>query len=365
MSSKPFELPIEKLPVIELKGSYSQIGQQFGEACRSQIHDLYKVRMSAALEHAAERGRTFTEEQALDLLKSCTPIIKDFDKNTYEETRGIAQGADLNIEQILMLQGLTDYRDVLSWGKIADGFGCTSMIVSRERSENGKLILAQNWDLGTTNMPYVCFVIRHPDDAPSSYNLTVAGGLSLIGLNSEGIAIGTNNIKSTDSKPGVHYLNLIHKAMQLSTHEQVKDMITNATRSGAHYFLFGDKKGEYSGLECTATKHAEITSKDGIVTHCNHILTSELKSLEAEDMGESTCHRQLRVDELVKNGFLSVNKIKQILSDRDGDELSICRHSDDAGISTNASIIIEPEAGLIHACRSQPHLGEWKTFKVF
>ena len=153
--------------------------------------------------------------------------------------------------------------------------------------------------------------------------------------------------------------------MQMSATNQVKDMITNATRSGAHYFLFGDKNGEYCGLECTATQQADIPTKNGIVTHCNHMLTPDLKSLEAEDMGESTCHRQIRVDELVKNDLLSVDKIKQILSDHDGDDLSICRHSDETGISTNASIIIEPEAGLIHACRSHPHSGEWQTFKAF
>lgn len=365
MSDQRFNIPINQLPVIHLQGSYLEMGKQFGEECRSQINDLCQIRTQAALDHAAERGRKFTEKQALNLIKLSSSYLENFDENIYQETLGIAEGANLALEQILLMQGLTDYRDYLSWGKIPEGFGCTSMIISRERSKNGKLLLAQNWDLGTSNMPYVCFVIRNPDNAPKNYNLTVTGGLSLIGLNSEGLAIGTNNIKTTDTRPGVHYLNLIHKAMQYSSTSEVKEMISKATRSGAHYFLFGDKKGDFCGLECSATKDNELPQKNGLITHCNHILSSKLKNLEAEDMGQSTCHRQTRVNELTNEGQFDVQRIKEVLSDHDGDELSICRHSDEAGISTNASVIIEPEDGLIHACRSHPHSAEWQTFKVF
>ena len=365
MSEHHFDIPIHKLPVVYLQGSYYEMGRQFGKECRNQINELCHIRTQASLEHAAERGRTFTESQALELIKSCSSHLLKFDENIYQETLGIAEGANLTLEQIMLMQGLTDYRDYLSWAKIPEGYGCTSMIISRERSKNGKLLLAQNWDLGTSNMPYVCFVIRHPNNAPKSYNLTVAGGLSLIGMNSKGLAIGTNNIKTTDTQPGLHYLNLIHKAMQYSSADQVKKMISRAIRSGAHYFLFGDKQGNFYGLECSATKHDEIKHKAGVLTHCNHILSSKLKSLEAEDMGLSTCHRQIRVNQLTETDSFDLQRIKEILSDHDGDELSICRHSDHTGISTNASVILEPEDGLVHACRSHPHSAEWQTFKVF
>jgi isopenicillin-N N-acyltransferase like protein len=340
------------------------MGQQFGEACRQQIQELYHIRLKAALEHALERGRHFTPEQALQLIGSSVSILKNFDENIYQETLGIAQGSQLSIEQIFLLQGLTDCRDYLSWGKIPDGFGCTSMIIDKSRSKDGTLLLAQNWDLGTTNMPYVCFVIRHPEKAPSSYNLTVTGGLSLIGLNSAGLAIGTNNIKTTDTRPGVHYLNLIHKAMQLSTVGDVQKMIQNSTRSGAHYYLIGDKNGESCGLECSALNSSIRQPRNGIATHCNHILDKELSTLEAENMGDSTCHRQSRVDQLTAKGDFSIEDIKTILSDHDGGDFSICRHSDENGISTNASVIIEPQNGRIHACRSHPHSANWQTFTV-
>ncbi|MCM8530228.1 MAG: C45 family peptidase [Lentisphaeraceae bacterium] len=357
--------PIEKLPVYEFHGSIQEIGHQYGESCRQQIQELCKIRIDAALDHAKERGRSFSKKQALELIALNTPIIKDFDSEIFEETAAIAEAANVSFEELILMQGLTDYRDYLSWGKIPEGFGCTSIISPREQSKNGKLLLAQNWDLGTTNMPYVCFIIRHPNDKPSSYNLTVAGGLSLIGLNSHGVAIGTNNIKSTDSRLGVHYLNLIHKAMDLGTCHEVVSMIQSTQRSGAHYFLIGDKDGNSAGVECTATKTAIRKAKDGIVTHCNHILDEELAKLEAENMGDSTCARQKRVDELIQDKKLCFDSIKEILSDHENGELSICRHSDMNGISTNASIIIEPEDGKIHACRSHPHIGEWQTFSAF
>jgi len=355
-------IDIKELPVVELKGDFQTMGEQFGEASRTQINELYEIRLEAALNHAKDRGREYSVDQALAIASENLSILKEFDEEIYEETLGIAEGANLSLAQIFILQGLTDFRDFLSWGKISEGVGCTALSISPEKSATNQLLMAQNWDLGTSNMPYVCMVSRFPNSGPSTYSLTVYGGLCMVALNSEGIAVGTTNIKTTDTRPGVHYLNILHKAMKAKTIKEAEKSIINAPRAGAHFYMIGDSKGNFNGIECSALKHAYMSKENGVLSHCNHILDKDLKPLEAEDMGPSTCQRQKRVDQLLKRESFSISDIKEILSDHDGGELAICRHDVGEGISTNGSVIIEPQNMTIHACRSYPNEGNWKKF---
>lgn len=357
-----FPTDVKDLPVVELQGNFKTMGQQFGEACREQIKELYEIRLEAAISHAKDRGRTYTKEQAIAIAGSNLSIVKEYDDEIYEETLGIAEGSGLSLAQIFILQGLTDFRDYLSWGKIADGFGCTAIGIDAKKSTKNSLLMAQNWDLGTSNMQYVCMVKRSPEKGPQSYSLTVYGGLSMVGMNSEGIAVGTTNIKTTDSRPGVHYLNILHKTMKCKTFKEAEEAVTKAPRSGAHFYMIGDSKGQFKGIECSALKHAEMPLKNGVMSHCNHILDSSLVALQAEDMGPSTCQRQKRIDELLKRNEFSVESIKEILSDHDGGQLAICRHDVGEGISTNATVIMDPQNGVLHACRSYPHEGNWQKF---
>ena len=362
MSQNPVD--VKELPVVELYGNFQTMGRQFGESCRSQIHELYEIRLQAALRHARDRGKEYSVDQALSIAGKNLSILKEYDEDIYNETLGIAEGAELSLAQIFILQGLTDFRDYLSWGKIADGFGCTAFAVSPEKSASDELLMAQNWDLGTSNMKYVCMVKRKTQEGPDTCSLTVYGGLCMVALNSEGIAVGTTNIKTTDSRPGVHYLNILHKAMKAKSFEEAEAAVTKAPRAGAHFYMIGDSNGKFKGIECSAIKHAEIAIKNGVLSHCNHILAPPLASLQAEDMGPSTCQRQKRIDHLLNRETFSVGSIKEILSDHDGDDLAICRHDVGEGISTNGTVIIEPQSGAIHACRSYPHEGIWQKFSL-
>ena len=359
-----FPTDVKELPVVELKGSFKQMGQQFGEACRSEINELYEIRLQAAMTHAKDRGREYTIEEALALAAGNLSIVQEYDADIYEETLGIAEGCGLSLAQVFILQGLTDFRDYLSWGKIADGFGCTAIGIAPEKSSSSSLLMAQNWDLGTSNMKYVCMVKRQPNKGPKSCSLTVYGGLSMVGMNSEGIAVGTTNIKTTDSRPGVHYLNILHKTMKCKSMDEAERAITHAPRSGAHFYMVGDSKGNFKGFECSALKHVEMNMNNGVFSHCNHILAPSLQSLQAEDMGPSTCQRQKRIDVLLDRTEFSVDSIKEILSDHDGDQLAICRHDVGEGISTNATVIMDPQNGVVHACRSYPHEGIWQKFSL-
>jgi len=343
------------------------MGEAFGEGCREQARELYAIRMKWAVQFASERGRVFSEEQVLNSARACLEPTRTYDPEGYEEFTGIARGVGISPEQCFVLQGLTDLRDLLAFGSLPDGMGCSSFIVAPDRSATGELLIGQNWDLQTDNMPYVRLVHRKPESAPETWSLTLTGCLTLIGINSEGIAVGNTNLVTNDARIGVQYLTVLHRALRATSLSEAVASIKNAPRAGAHYYWAAGPEGAAVGLECSATRVVPFEVKSGTFVHCNHALSDEIAALEVEEKPlPSTSFRQDRLTELLKSHVepIGMEDLKRDLSDHEGGEgCSICRH-DFENVSTNATVILSPSTREIHACRSQPHVGEWVTKKA-
>ena len=351
------------LPIIELAGSPKGMGEAFGECCRDEARELYAIRMKSAIQSAGENGRPVTEEQVLGVCRKCLPLTRAFDPVGYEEFAGIAHAAALSPEQCYALQGLTDLCDLLAFGPLPDGVGCSSFIVAADRAANEQLLIGQNWDLQTDNMPYVRLVHRKPENAPETWSLTLTGCLTLIGINSEGIAVGNTNLQTTDARIGVQYLTTLHRALRARSLPEAVESIRRAPRAGAHYYYAAGPDGVAVGLECSATRSVPFEVRSGLFVHCNHALSGEIAALEARPPSPSTSHRQKRLSDLLESheGTIGIADLKRFLSDHEGGEdRCICLH-DFKAASTNASVIMSPGTFEIHACRSQPHVGEWVT----
>jgi isopenicillin-N N-acyltransferase-like protein len=352
-----------QLSIYELEGSPYEMGQSFGEQCRDEIHRLCKIRMRLAKVMARQEGRSFSDKRILEICHECLEVTRDFDLPGYEEMRGVAEAAELSLEEVFALNGLTDLKDVMSYANVDEG--CSSFMVARNRSDSGRMLLGQNWDLYTSNKPFVCLVHRKPSDAPETWCLTTTGCLSLIGVNSEGIAVGNTNLKTTDSRIGVQYLSVLHKALSCSSFEDAVESVAASPRSGAHYYYVAGPDGSAVGIECSAQQHHKFEINEGTFVHCNHFLDTDLAKLQTEEPSESTCTRQLRLAELLdEQEKISVESLKDSLSDHANGENAICRHHGADAVSTNACVILSPETREIHACRGQPHVGQWELRKA-
>jgi isopenicillin-N N-acyltransferase like protein len=351
-----------ELPIIELSGTPRRMGEAFGESCRQQARELYAIRMKWAGQFARDHGRTLSDDQVLRVCGQCLEATRDYDPVGYAEFAGIARGAGLTEAQCYVLQGLTDLRDVLAFAPLPDGMGCSSFVVAADRSTRGQLLLGQNWDLQTDNMPYVRLVHRQPDDAPETWSLTLTGCLSLIGINADGIAVGNTNLQTRDARPGVQYLSVLHRALRARSLEEAVECVRSAPRAGAHYYYVAGPGGVAVGLECSARQAVLTRITSGTYVHCNHALSAEVAALELAPPGPSSRHRQQRLEHLLSAPApIGIDNLKTFLSDHEGgSDRCICRH-DFAQASTNATVIMSPDSRQIHACRSQPHVGEWVT----
>jgi len=352
------------LETLFLNGSPRCMGESFGKQKREAIHELAEIRFHDAQKFCVDYGKQpWKEDDLWQLIRECLTVAEAWDRDAYEEFLGIARGADMEPERLFLMQGLTDLRDHMFFSGRAEAEGCSSFIIDRERTKEGHVLIGQNWDLQTSNLDFILLVQRRPTNAPETISLTLAGCLSLIGMNSEGVAIGNTNLLTSDTRPGIHYLFLIHRVLRCKNIAEVTPVMESAPRIGGHYYYVADASGRGVGFECTARKVSLLHPEEGRLVHCNHILASDLQSLEVSLASDSTCFRQKRLDTLIASQKASIQQddLRCFLSDHEGGEANqaICRHHVPPDISTNACVIMSPETRAFHACRSQAHVGRW------
>ena len=343
------------------------MGEAFGESCRAEIAELYAARLRNATTQAMKYGgRVADESNLLAVARACIEPTAAYHPDGFAELQGIARGADMPLEKVLAMNGLTDLRDVLAWGGELEALGgCSAFVVTRDWTRDRKLLCGQTWDLATDNMPYVLGVHRRPEQGPATWTLTTVGCLSLIGLNEAGIAVGTTNIRTTDARPGVTYLSLIHKALSTTTIEDAAAAIQSAARAGAHFYYVADAHGRALALECTPD-HVDVTELEiGAYVHTNHCLCPEHVAIEGDTPSASSHARQLRLESLIAEdcGRADLDAAKRWLSDRAGGVNAISR-TDFDGISSNGAVVMQPESGTIHVAHGPPHLAEWLDLRV-
>lgn len=356
--------------VLHLHGSPRSMGEQFGEQLRAQIQEFYHLRVVNALAQAKQfGGRKLSEGHLLAISEKSIAISEPYDPEGHAELVGIARAANLTVAQAFAMNGLTDLRDVLAYSNQVPGFedaakvdGCSSFLVQGDRTKDGKILAGQTWDLATDNMPYVIGVHRRPTHGPETWCLTTVGCLSLIGLNAEGIAVGTTNIRTKDARPGICYLSVIHKALRQTKMDDALACIQTRHRAAAHYFwVASGRERRTVGVECTATRHDTVEITRGHHVHCNHVLAEPHKALEAAPPkpSESTVCRQSRLGELIGTApVVDAARMRTFLSDHEGGEGAICRH-DLANISSNGAVVVEPESMRIMGCQGLPCTAEW------
>ena len=352
--------------LLSFSGTPRDIGQAFGESCREDIQAFYEIRLRNAIAQALDwGGRAVGEAELLMAAKASIPATEVYHPAGWQELLGIAQGADMSPEQILALNGLTDYRDVLSWHGDFEAFGgCSAFVVQGDASRDGGVLVGQTWDLATDNMPFVLGVHRQPTEGPETWTLTTVGCLSLIGMNAHGISVGTTNVRTPDARPGVMYLSIIHKALAQPDLEAAASAVIDAPRAGAHFYWLADGQGQATGIECTATHADRVDVSKGVYVHCNHCLVEAHIAVEPRPPSPSSAHRTQRLQALLEAeaGTHDLDSVKRALADQEGGDNAICR-DDTQGISTNGAVVIAPERQEIHACHGLPSTATWRNLR--
>lgn len=360
-----------QLPRYEFSGSAAALGAAQGDALRPLIQRFVPMRFDACRQYAAEAGGDVSG--LMDVGRASFAIFERWDPEAFAEHVALAAAAGVDPVELFTVGNMTDMRDALllsfssgaaaaqakAGARAADAEGCSSVLIPGAHAEDRRPIAGQTWDLNPEDVDYVVAVGRRPDRGVPTWAVTVAGCPTLVGMNAYGLSVGTTNIKTWGSRPGVGYLNLLHRAIACANVAEAVDVIRDAPRAGAHTYWLADDTRQVE-LETSPERVVLREATGGPVIRTNHCLAPEVVAQEWQPPSPSSLQRLSRLTALLGEAGQSAQSLRRAFGDRSDGVNSVSRHAADGqGTATNAVIVAQPAERRLYACRGPAEQGEW------
>jgi isopenicillin-N N-acyltransferase-like protein len=348
-----------RYPELEVSGSYYEMGYTHGEACRQKILHFLEVSFEQIQQYTGLQS-----EQARENARKYVRYIEQFDPDLMSEIRGIADGAHVTLENIMVLQ----VRTLLMYGS---EHSCTSFVLEPSATAEGTRIIGQNFDWDPV-IQDVCLVIkRHPKEKQSTMCFTQAGLISYMGMSSEGMCVCMNLLQTSGSRYGVPIYFLLRSIYNQRTIEDCIKLVTSTRNARAMNLLIGNRQGAVD-LEITAESVKQFRpSASGFLAHTNHFVDPQLSLRDnlVKNVPDSIS-RYDRINRLLDTPGLkhSVESMKIVMSDHNGYPGSICYHPSDQHrdslVGTVCSMIMEPNEARMSISHGNPCENDYEMYRL-
>ena len=291
-----------------------------------------------------------------------------------EEMRGIADGSELPLADIVMLNvryeitfGLflkeSREADVATVAGNADG--CSTFGVLPEATASGHTILGQNWDW-LAGVYGRCAVLRvRRASGPDFVCYTEAGIVGgKMGVNEYGIGLVENGLVSDHDGQNAYekpFHMRCREVLCAASYDLALLPIVETRRVCSANFMIGHADGEIIDLETSPDAVSYHYPTEGIVTHSNHFLDPRHGPSQMERLSPSTLYRANRLDRLLRKdaGRLDIAAFKAALADHFGAPNAICRHPNESQPAakrtmTNAAFVIDLATRTMHVANGPP-----------
>jgi isopenicillin-N N-acyltransferase-like protein len=356
------------LPVLDLGDDPFERGLIHGRELAPMIAeniDTYLARFAAGgLDSAAARreGQSWIE------------VIASQNVEYSEEMRGLAEGADLPLGDIAMLNARYEITFGL-FGREAranniaviagEADGCSTFGILPEATVNGHTIIGQNWDW-LAGVHGRCAVLRIRRKSGSDLICYTEAGIvgGKMGVNEHGIGLVENGLVS-DHDGRNEYEKPFHmrcrEILDAETYDYALQPIVSTRRVCSANFIVGHADGEVIDLETSPNAVSYHFPVDGLITHSNHFLDPRHGPSQMERLSTNTLYRASRLDRLLRKdiGKLNVDLFQMALADHFGLPNAICRHPDERlpvakRTMTNASFVINLNTRTMQIANGPP-----------
>ena len=291
-----------------------------------------------------------------------------------EEMRGVAEGAELPLGDIAMLNARYEItfglfgrearaKDLAAIAEDADG--CSTFGALPEATANGHTILGQNWDW-LAGVHGRCAVLRIRRKSGTDLICYTEAGIvgGKMGVNEHGIGLVENGLVS-DHDGRNEYEKPFHmrcrEILDAETYDFALQPIVATRRVCSANFVVGHADGEIIDLETSPNEVSYHYPQDGLVTHSNHFLDARHGPSQMERLSTSTLYRANRLDRLLRKdiGKLDAGLCQAALADHFGRPNAICRHPDERlpeakRTMTNAAFVIDLNARTMSIANGPP-----------
>ena len=353
-------------PVIELSGRPYDQGLQHGRGLRSLVE--HNVRFYT---ERFEKIFKISREDLLAYAKSYLPIIEKESPTYLENMRGIAEGAQVDLLGLTVLNlryELAYYTSSNDTAEKADG--CTAFVVLPEISENGHLMIGDNWDW-LKGVRVAVLKVTQPDGFQQIIHTQAGIPGGVLGLNSAQVGLVINGMRSTRDE-----WRAFRKPLHVRCYEilQTRDLdsairvVTSGQRSGSTNFIIAQAPDRVVNIEAAPDGVHSIDPKDGCLTHANHFVDAAAAGAEEVDfpLRPISCERAERMAKFIKSkSKVSIEDLQRFQSNHVGLPYSICRHPGEGEVGNNdfgtvTSVIADLTEGALYFTDSNPCQSEYR-----
>lgn len=354
------EIPL--IPMVKVKGSHRQIGQQIGEECKKQV--IHSIENAQRLIKEAQPTLELDWSGAQIQARKYMPFAQERYPIYVDELIGISEGAGVSLDELAVVNAMEAVAmDALHLSK------CTSMGISDDCTADGHVLVAHNEDWLPEDEQDVYLVHASPDDEPSFLAMTYGGLLPNIGFNSAGIAQCCDSVYPNDSRIGTPRVVVSRAVLGATTLSDAMRLVLAPQRAAGYNHLLAHESGEIISVEVSARKFGILYAFDGVMAHTNHYLDPKMQEIENEpDELIGTRLRYFRAMRLLKRTTSHTLKtIKSIQRDHLNYPNSICNHMTedidplDREKTINA-LIIDLTSRAMHIAWGNPCEARYQTY---
>lgn len=348
---------MEQRLVIRCEGKGGERGFAHGSRARAQVHDNIETYRLALRRRVGLEWSEATRQAA-----RFVPWIEAWDADLADELRGIAQGAGVDLMDVVLLNARS------SFTLTKPAHECTALAALPVPGETRETILAQNWD-NMRRLKAIVLDVAAPG-RPRCLTFTEAGTLAKIGLNSEGIGVCVNGLHAPGAADNaIPIFILLRRALQSPTLVEAMRTLTGTPRDAPHNYLVGAADGAAFDIEA-CTRDFEVLAPHGrFLVHTNHFVGPRLAARDEHRVGDpGTVLRLWRAQALAAQheGAFGAREALALLGDHFNAPASICAHAtaadDDLVGETKCAVVMELGERRMTITAGYPCAAESETF---
>lgn len=303
-------------PILKLSGTPYEIGYKHGCQMKGKVHtsiETYERMFKEAADYSWQDAR----EKALSHITA----IEKYNPNYIKEMEGIAEGADVQFEDILILNTRSEIALINSID------GCTSFALTEPKTTQNWL--AQNWDWKGEQIDSLVHMKIEQENLPTIQMITEAGIIGKIGCNTAGIGVCLNALVTNKWEPKVPIHLGLRAILESNTFEEAIAKVEYNQMASPANFLIASKIGHAVSMEVSPVQTELIKKRDGAIFHTNHLCATNMKQAIKEEAPLDSFKRLSVIEKEIKNlksKDLEASDLFYLLSNHENYPYSICSH---------------------------------------
>jgi hypothetical protein len=346
--------------LVRLHGEPYELGLQHGVALRAQIWSLWEACQRLILN---ARGRLYGWGLRRALITVARVMERHVAPELRLELRGVAHGSGLAYGNVLLLNCFDDLMNNMRFfDALAARFACSAFAAVGERAADGQVIGGRNLDYWFRSefaaagyeptavlQRHVVVFVYEPSDGHPFVSVGWPGIVgSVTAQNRAGLALACLTSPAWSERPWGTPLPLLYRliAQHASTLGEAQARLTAARRTiGNNLLVMTAADRDARVFELTSRQIVSRAPAAGVVATTNHFQSPALVADQHSLVSNSSGLRLARVEELLDEECLDVERAQAILADQRCLDPEQCIWARLLNAGTIYSTVFEPAAG--------------------